>query len=108
MNGHNGIGFDLLLKEEKYINADQRYIDEYSDIYCADIPSVQIKNQGLKRYVAEISVYIYATSDTEAINEAFKIAHSLNDDSDCDACLTNLVEQPFGTLYNRTIKFNQL
>lgn len=57
----------------------------------------------MKRYVATIDLYVYAESDEQAKAKADKIAMTLYIDDDCKASVTEIGEQPFGTMEYRKI-----
>lgn len=57
----------------------------------------------MKRYVATIDMYVYAESDEQAKAKADKIAMTLYNDDDCKAAVTEIGEQPFGTMEYRKI-----
>lgn len=57
----------------------------------------------LKRYVALMDVYIYAESDEEAIKLAQNVNKNINVEGFSQFLVTELMEQPTGTLGNRPI-----
>jgi len=60
-----------------------------------------------KRYVAVVEFYVYAETDEKAIEQAKDFCKSQDRVNDNKCSLTNLVEQPFGTLTNRQIYISE-
>lgn len=58
----------------------------------------------LRRYVAVIDVYVYAESDEEALELVNNIDDKINIEGFSRFNITELVEQPTGTLGNRLIE----
>ncbi len=57
-----------------------------------------------KRYVATISLYIWAKDDEDAIRKSNKKAQYQRDRFDNQALVEALHEQPFATLTSREVK----
>jgi hypothetical protein len=58
-----------------------------------------------RRYVAVVELYVWADNDNEAIDIAQALCKEQQRRFDNRCSLTNLVEQPFGTIGNRVVKF---
>jgi hypothetical protein len=57
----------------------------------------------LKRYVVTLEKYVFAENDKEAIYQAQKqaVKEQIAEDNRCS--VTEIVEQPFGTIGNRKV-----
>ncbi len=61
------------------------------------------ENNSEKRYVATIEFYVYAKDDNEAIEYVNKFCDEQKTKEDNQCEITNLIEQPFGTIESRKI-----
>lgn len=57
----------------------------------------------MNRYVTTMDIYVYASSDEEAIEKSVQLADEIakKDDNHCE--VINIVEQPFATIGNRQV-----
>ena len=63
----------------------------------------ELKQPTEKRYVTYFSMYSYATNDKQAIEQANSFAAKLNREMDNDCSVSELFEQPAGTMKLRKI-----
>lgn len=62
-----------------------------------------------KRYTVTIDLYVYASTDDEAIKEAKKVIDTLENKDDCKAEILSIFETPFGVIGEaREIKQGEL
>ncbi len=59
----------------------------------------------MKRYVTNISIYVYAESDDEAIQLSKDIASDMRNIEDNDAKVEEINEMPFASLKPRKLNF---
>lgn len=71
--------------------------------------AIQKNHQEERRYAANISIYVYAKDDNEAVQKANMIARGIDGlvDDECRGEVTELVEIPFGSMQARQIKLNK-
>ena len=57
----------------------------------------------MRRYVVRTEFYVWAESDSDAINQAKEITRSQDQEKDDRCDVVKIVEQPFGSLTNREV-----